>query len=113
MADTESIFQRAFDIGEQEMACLKTRDVEGADCLARERKGLLDRFCASTGDAGFRYKLERLQHQQAHLTQEARTLQKFLKQEILRVHGQKKRYTGYRDATNVSLISSHFVSRQG
>ncbi len=113
MADSDDIFQQALDLGERELGCLKAKDVDGAEALARERKELLDRLFASKSDNGLRYKLEQLQNQQTHLTREARDLQGLLKKEILRVRGQNKRYGGYRNAANVTPISSRFVNKRG
>jgi hypothetical protein len=114
MADTDDIFQKALDLGERELGCLREKDVRGADSLARERKALMERLFASGADDGeLRYKLEQLQHQQTHLTREARELRELLKKEILRVQGQGKRYGGYRHAANVTPLSSRFVNKKG
>jgi hypothetical protein len=114
MAGKNTIFQQALDLGERELECLRGKDVTEADSLARERKALLERLVASGSEDGeLRYKLEQLQHQQAHLTKEAQELRELLKKEILRVQGQGKRYGGYRNAANVTPISSRFVDKKG
>jgi hypothetical protein len=114
MAGKNTIFQQALDLGERELECLRGKNVTEADSLARERKTLLERLVASGSEDGeLRYKLEQLQHQQAHLTKEAQELRELLKKEILRVQGQGKRYGGYRNAANVTPISSRFVDKKG
>ncbi len=114
MAGKKTLFQQALDLGERELDCLREKDVHGAETLARERKTLMERFFASASEDGeLRYKLEQWQHQQTHLTKEARELRELLKKEILRVQGQSKRYGGYRNAANVTPISSRFVNKRG
>lgn len=114
MTGADDLFRQALDLGERELGCLREKDVVGADSLARERKALMERLIASGSEDGeLRYKLEQLQHQQVHLTKEARELRELLKKEILRVQGQGKRYGGYRNAANVTPVSSHFVNKKG
>jgi hypothetical protein len=60
-----------------------------------------------------RHRLEQLQEQQRCLTREARELQEDLKQEILRVRGQTKRYGGYRNAASTTPRSSRFLNKRG
>ena len=114
MSSSEEIFKKAIAVGEKEMASLQAKDVDAAGTLARERKGLMEQlFAMRSADNALRSKLVQLQVQQGKLTLEARTLQTLLKQEIMRVRGQSKRFSGYRSATSVIPISSRFVNKRG
>ncbi|GAU09916.1 hypothetical protein [Desulfoplanes formicivorans] len=113
MKDTDTLVQQAFDLGELELACLRAGDMNQAGSMARERKALVERLCALKAHAGLARKLRQLQKQQTRLTHEARELQERLKQELLRVRGQSKRYGGYRNAATVTSPSSRFLNKRG
>ncbi len=113
MADTHTIVQQALDLGDKELDCLRSQDTDRLVPLARERKQLMERLLTVPPTTGLRGRLQQLQGQQTLLTREARALQQLLKQEVMRVRGQNKRYSGYHNAAKVIPLSSRFVSRQG
>jgi len=116
MNKANEYFEQAIWLSQEEISSLQDENVEQAQELAQKRGEVLERFFAqkdSFSQDEFLQKLKQLQKLQGQVMAAARGLHATLQKELIRVKGESKRFSGYKKATKVTPIHSHYVSKRG
>ena len=110
---------RAYALGEQELALLVAEEVDQVERLSSERAGLIQDVVDTAAEAEgpaqeiLLEKLRRLEALQGRLTGEARRLHERLRDDLARVKKETKRLSGYGDAVRpVPLVRNRYVNKK-
>lgn len=118
------LIDRAIELGQQELAHLQAGDVDKAEALAFGRDELIDEALGhqDLSDAGLPGapdesldalvdRLMELKTLQGRIIEEAKRLQRSIKDEIRRNDQEQKRHQGYGRAARPPRVQSVFISR--
>ena len=116
MTKSDSLLNEALLTSQEELSCLKARDVDGVTRLTDKRMKLMDRAFKirdGTSDKQFLDKLMELNEFHTILSAEAKNLHASLKNELLRLKSENRRFSGYSRGAHVKNMSNRYISRIG
>ncbi|WP_419788252.1 hypothetical protein [Pseudodesulfovibrio sp.] len=118
MAARRQMLDEALSIGREELGCLASGDVSGAERLSKSRERILDEAIADL-DGGqlseLADKLVEMKSLHDEISEEARRLHDTIRNDLLSIKKQNRRITGYsRGAGNMPMLArQRFVHKKG
>jgi septal ring factor EnvC (AmiA/AmiB activator) len=116
MENSLSMLDSALEISEKELNFLLEEDYDQAQELATQRQALIEKALKpplNETSSEVARRLSRLRDIQGKLNREAKDIHSRLKDDLVRIRGEKKRLNGYGSSSKVLPFVNHFVSKQG